>query len=87
MALCGPVCYRRLLCLFQSIVNLVLLYVLKYRKNCIYYVIRSNCSAVITHIETVLQLCGPREYIRDADGVMRTGLLMRRLPCLFHSLF
>jgi len=44
-------------------------------KNCIYYVIRSNYSAVITQIETVLQLCGPREYIRDADGVMRTGLL------------
>ena len=31
---------RRLLCLFQSLFNLLLLYLMKYRKNCIYYVIR-----------------------------------------------
>jgi len=58
----------------QSIL-ILLLFLSKYRNSCIYYVIRFNYSAGITQIETVWQLCGPRKYIRDADGVMRTGLL------------
>ena len=55
--------------------HLIIIVSAEIQGKCIYYVIRGNYSAVITQIETVWQLCGPRKYIRDADGVTRTGLL------------